>query len=60
LVAFLLVLGKLSTALSIAYKPEAKSHNPRSSIKGEVKKKHICFGRSFSCFPAHWIERDLF
>ena len=31
-----------------------------SSIKGEVKKKHPCNGRSFSCFPAHMIEQDLF
>jgi hypothetical protein len=31
-----------------------------SSIKGEVKKKHISFGWSFSCFAAHLIERDLF
>ena len=30
---------------------------PISSIQGEVKKKHISFGRSFSCFPAHLIER---
>ena len=25
----------------------------RNSIKGEVKKKHVSGGRSFSCFPAH-------
>ena len=31
-----------------------------SSIKGEVKKKHISIDRSFSCFPAHLNERDLF
>src|SRR5580704_12047947 len=31
-----------------------------SSIKGEVKKKHISFGWSFFCFSAHLIERDLF
>jgi hypothetical protein len=31
-----------------------------SSIKGEVKKKHVSVGRSFSCFPAHVAERDLF
>jgi hypothetical protein len=31
-----------------------------SSIKREVKKKHISNCRSFSCFPAHVIERDLF
>ena len=31
-----------------------------SSIKGEVKKKHISFGWKFSCFAAHVIERDLF
>jgi hypothetical protein len=31
-----------------------------SSIKEEVKKKHISFGRNFSCFSAHSIERDLF
>jgi hypothetical protein len=31
-----------------------------ASIKGEVKKKHISFGRNFSCFSAHLIERDLF
>ena len=32
----------------------------RSSIKGEVKKKHFSGGRSFSCFPAHVIEGELF
>jgi hypothetical protein len=31
-----------------------------SSIKGEVKKKHLCCGRSFSCFAAHVMEQDLF
>jgi hypothetical protein len=31
-----------------------------SSIKEEVKKKHISFGRNFSCFSAHLIERDVF
>jgi hypothetical protein len=31
-----------------------------SSIKGEVKKKHPCAGRNFSCFSAHWMEQDLF
>ena len=31
-----------------------------SSIKGEVKKKHISVGWTFSCFAAHLIERDLF
>jgi hypothetical protein len=31
-----------------------------SSIKGEVKKKHISFGRNFSCFSAHSIEPDWF
>jgi hypothetical protein len=31
-----------------------------SSIKGEVKKKHISFGWNFSCFAAHLIEQDLF
>jgi uncharacterized membrane protein len=31
-----------------------------SSIKGEVKKKHISFGWTFSCFSAHSIERVLF
>jgi hypothetical protein len=30
---------------------------PISSIKGEVKKKHISFGWTFSCFAAHLIER---
>lgn len=30
------------------------------SIKGEVKKKYISFGWTFSCFSAHLIERDLF
>ena len=32
---------------------------PISSLKVEVKKKHISFGRNFSCFSAHLIERDL-
>jgi hypothetical protein len=31
-----------------------------SSIKVEVKKKHISNGWNFSCFAAHWMERDLF
>src|SRR6266478_6978508 len=31
-----------------------------SSIKVEVKKKHSCIGRNFSCFAAHWMEQDLF
>src|SRR5258708_789496 len=31
-----------------------------SSIKVEVKKKHISFGWNFSCFSAHLIKRDLF
>ena len=31
-----------------------------SSIKVEVKKKHFCIGRTFSCFAAHWMEQDLF
>jgi hypothetical protein len=26
---------------------------PISSIKGEVKKKHLSFGWNFSCFSAH-------
>src|SRR6266576_5461377 len=30
-----------------------------SSIKVEVKKKHCCIGRNFSCFAAHWMEQDL-
>jgi len=32
----------------------------KSSIKEEVKKKHISFGRNFSCFSAHSIEQVLF
>jgi len=32
----------------------------KSSIKGEVKKKHFPVGRNFSCFAARLIERDLF
>jgi hypothetical protein len=31
-----------------------------TSIKGEVKKKHVCDGWTFSCFTAHLIEQDLF
>jgi hypothetical protein len=31
-----------------------------SSMKGEVKKKHSCVGREFSCFAAQWMEQDLF
>src|SRR5215470_14757275 len=34
--------------------------SPACSIKGEVKKKHFCEGRSFSCFTAHLSEQDLF
>jgi len=35
-------------------------YSPISSIKGEVKKKHVSSGWNFSYFPAHLIERDLF
>jgi hypothetical protein len=31
-----------------------------SSIKGEVKKKHLCNGWPFPRFAAHVIEQDLF
>ena len=31
-----------------------------SSIKGEVKKKHISINWKFCCFSAHMIERELF
>ena len=31
-----------------------------SSIKGEVKKKHISNGWTFSWFAAHLIEREVF
>src|SRR5215471_3807479 len=34
--------------------------SPVCSIKGEVKKKHFCEGRSFSCFTAHLSEQDRF
>jgi hypothetical protein len=34
--------------------------NGWSSLKGEVKKKHHSNGWSFSCFAAHWFELDLF
>ena len=30
-----------------------------SSIKGEVKKKHVCYDRSFSCFPARVNEQEF-
>jgi hypothetical protein len=33
---------------------------PGSSIKVEVKEKHISFGWNFSCFAAHLIKLDLF
>jgi hypothetical protein len=33
---------------------------PISSIKVEVKKKHISNSWSFSCFAAHLFEQDLF
>jgi hypothetical protein len=33
---------------------------PVSSIKEEVKKKHPCIGRKFSCFAAHLMEQDVF
>jgi hypothetical protein len=38
----------------------AFSSHLTSSIKGEVKKKHNSCDWNFSCFPAHWIKRDLF
>jgi len=36
------------------------STSPVSSIKGEVKKKHLSIGWNFSCFAAHLSEQDLF
>ena len=30
------------------------------SIKDEVKRKHLPWGRKFSCFGAHLNEQDLF
>jgi hypothetical protein len=51
-------LRKISTA-EIVYS-STYGHILRSSIKVGVKKKHISFGWSFSCFAAHLIERDLF
>jgi hypothetical protein len=30
-----------------------------NAIKEEVKKKHFCYGRSFSCFPAPVNEREF-
>jgi hypothetical protein len=36
------------------------SQLPISSIKGDVKKKHLHPDRKVSCFPDHWIERDPF
>src|ERR1700683_1971427 len=40
------------------WRPAFSSHLI-SSIKGEVKKKHLSFGWNFSCFSAPLIERDL-
>jgi hypothetical protein len=37
-----------------------ESKRPVSSIKVEVKKKHLSNGWRFSCFAAHFIEQDLF
>jgi hypothetical protein len=33
---------------------------PRTSIKGEVNKKHLSFGWSFSCLAGHLIKRGRF
>jgi hypothetical protein len=41
------------------WRPAFSSHLI-SSIKVEVKKKHLCNGWRFSCFAAHFIEQDLF
>jgi hypothetical protein len=49
--------------LMFAETDEICKHAPRvpiSSIKVEVKKKHISTGCDFSCFSAHWMEQDLF
>jgi len=48
--------------LSLSSKVTDRTHTKVlvSSIKGEVKKKHISFGWNFSCFSAHLMERDLF
>jgi len=40
--------------------PSGVDGNLVSSIKVEVKKKHLSNGWPFSCFAAHLIEQDLF
>src|SRR5258707_8368841 len=47
---------RVKQAVRVARRWEYRSG---SSIKVEVKKKHLSFGWSFSCFAAHLIERDL-
>jgi hypothetical protein len=42
------------------YGLRSRSQVLRSSIKGEVKEKHLSRGRSFSFFAARLIEQDLF
>jgi hypothetical protein len=39
---------------------DRKHYQLVSSIKEEVKKKHLSLGWKFSCFSAHTIERELF
>ena len=57
--------AELTAPISFKFTPRLKPRPTQcvtlsSSIKVEVKKKHISFGRNFSCFAAHFIERDLF
>jgi len=53
--------GLARTRLRLQFEPKLLLEGLlKGSIKGEVKKKHIACGGSFSCYPAHVIERDLF
>ena len=46
--------------LSRAGRCTSETSSLRSSIKVEVKKKHLSNGWPFPCFAAHLIEQDLF
>jgi hypothetical protein len=58
------VAGSNTSLRHLFCKPVVIAHPKRqfliSSIRGEVKKKHNCIDRSFSCFPAHVNEPDRF
>jgi hypothetical protein len=57
---FVLPVSYSRNAASAVRRDGFWGYRPKSSIKGEVKKKHDGIGESFSYVPAHAIEQDMF